>query len=194
MARSIGTNFNTQINSNSVRPFYALSVEFTSSTLRLWTGFGDLTIDSETYIGSGNLLTISNVQETADIKATGIKVSLSGLDTSILSSSISQDSEGANVELYFGVLTTTGNAQAIVDTPYKLFSGSLDTIGVSESGGTSTITITVENRLITLEKAADRRYTDQDQKNLFAGDRGLEFIDSLQNKELIWGGGSADKS
>ena len=52
------------------------------------------------------------------------------------------------------------------------------------------ITVTVENKLIMLERPRNRRYTDQDQKNLFSGDKGLEFVDDLQDKELVWGGGS----
>jgi len=136
------------------------------------------------------LLSISNINETADIRASGVKISLSGLDSSILSSSISQDSEGGLVKLYFGVLTTTNNETVVVDTPYQLFEGSLDTIQVSETGESATITVTVENKLIMLERPRNRRYTDQDQKNLFAGDKGLEFVDDLQDKELIWGGGT----
>lgn len=190
MSRSIGTDFNSQLSSDLIRPFYAISVGFKDSTLRLWTGLGDLTFDSNIFIGSGNLLSISNINETADIRASGVKISLSGLDSSILSSSISQDSEGGLVKLYFGVLTTTNNETVVVDTPYQLFEGSLDTIQVSETGESATITVTVENKLIMLERPRNRRYTDQDQKNLFAGDKGLEFVDDLQDKELIWGGGT----
>ena len=190
MSRSIGSDFSSQLSSGVIRPFYALSVAFKDSTLRLWTGIGDLFFDGNTFIGSGNLLSISNVNETADIRASGVKVSLSGLDSSILSSSISQDSEGGVVKLYFGVLTTTENATAVVDSPYQLFEGSLDTIQITETGESAMITVTVENKLIMLERPRNRRYTDQDQKNLFAGDKGLEFVDDLQDKELIWGGGT----
>lgn len=190
MTRSIGSDFSTQLSSGNIRPFYAISVAFKDSTLRLWTGLGDLFFDSATFIGSGNLLSISNINETADIRASGVKVSLSGLDSSILSSSISQDSEGGIVKIYFGVLETSSNQTQVVDTPYQLFEGSLDTIQISETGQTATITVTVENKLITLERPRNRRYTDQDQKNLFSGDKGLEFVDDLQDKELIWGGGT----
>lgn len=190
MTRSIGSDFSTQLSSGNIRPFYAISVAFKDSTLRLWTGLGDLFFDSATFIGSGNLLSISNINETADIRASGVKVSLSGLDSSILSSSISQDSEGGVVKIYFGVLETADNRKQIVDSPYQLFEGSLDTIQISETGQTATITVTVENKLIMLERPRNRRYTDQDQKNLFSGDKGLEFVDDLQDKELIWGGGT----
>ena len=53
------------------------------------------------------------------------------------------------------------------------------------------MTIAVENKLIILERPVERRYTDQDQKELFVGDKGLEFVDSLQDKSVNWGGGDA---
>ena len=189
MTRSIGSNFSTALSSDQIRPFLAVSIAFDPS-LRLWTGYHNITIDSSTYIGSGNLLEISNIQESSEVKATGISVSLSGLDSSILSSALTENVQGTNVEVYFGVLETSSNAESVIDTPYKFFEGFLDTMVIEEQGETSQISITIENKLIALEKPVDRRYTDQDQKNLFTGDKGLEFVDSLQDKEIVWGGGS----
>ena len=39
MARSIGTDFQAQLDSTQLEPFYAVSVEFTTP-LRLWPGYG----------------------------------------------------------------------------------------------------------------------------------------------------------
>ena len=189
MTRSIGSNFNTQITSGQVQPFMAVSLGF-STPLNLWTGYHDITIGSDTYVGGGNLLEISSIQESSEVKATGMSIALSGLDSSIVSSALTENVQGTVVKVFFGVLETSSNATAIVDTPYQFFEGFLDTMIISDEGDTSKISITVENKLITLEKPVDRRYTDQDQKNLFTGDRGLEYVDSLQDKEVMWGGGS----
>ena len=146
--------------------------------------------DDETYVGSGNLLGISNIEETSDIKATGMSMSLSGLDSNILAEILTEDVQGTSVEVYFGVLATTDNQTVLVDDPYKVFDGFIDTMTIAESGEESTVRVTVENKLITLEKAKSKRYTDQDQKQLFATDKGLEFVDDLQDKSLVWGGGT----
>ena len=158
--------------------------------LGIWTGYNDLFFDSETYVGSGNLLLISNIEETSDIKATGMSISLSGLDSNILAEILTEDVQGTSVEVYFGVLTTTDNQTVLVDDPYKVFDGFIDTMTIAESGEESTVRVTVENKLITLEKAKSKRYTDQDQKQLFPTDKGLEFVDDLQDKSLVWGGGT----
>jgi|TARA_A100001391_G_scaffold142588_2_gene100334 hypothetical protein len=190
MARTLGTDFSAQLESSSFTPFYAISIAFSPNKLNLWTGYNDLFFDSETYVGSGNLLLISNIEETSDIKATGMSISLSGLDSNILAEILTEDVQGTSVEVYFGVLTTTDNQTVLVDDPYKVFDGFIDTMTIAESGEESTVRVTVENKLITLEKAKSKRYTDQDQKQLFPTDKGLEFVDDLQDKSLVWGGGT----
>ena len=189
MARSIGNTFSTQLSSAQVRPFYAVKMNFTSGTLLLTTTYTDLNIGGNTYIGAGNLLTISNVLESADTKATGIKITLNSIETSILSAGLSEDTAGMVVEVYFGVLTTSNNADAVVDTPYQIFSGFIDSMVLDEAQDTSTLTFTVESKMISLERPIDRRYTDQDQKELFAGDKGCGFVTSLQDKSVGWGAG-----
>lgn len=190
MARTLGTDFSAQLDSSNFKPFYAVSFAFSPNRLNLWTGYNDLFFDSKTFTGSGNLLEISNLEETADIKATGMTIKLSGIDSSILSEILTEDAQGINAGVYFGVLTTTDNQTVIVDTPYKIFDGFIDTLSIQEGSDTAIVSANLENKLITLERALAKRYTDQDQKQAFAGDRGLEFVDDLQNKSVVWGGGS----
>ena len=190
MARSIGSNFSTALNSSQLRPFYAIKINFSSGALLLSTTYSNLIIGGNTYIGSGNILTVSQVLETSDTKSAGIQINLNGLDASILSAGLSDNSSGAVVEVYFGVLTTSGNADTVVDTPYQIFSGFIDAMVLDENGTNSTLKMSVENKMIMLERPTDRRYTNEDQQELFENDVGCEFIASLQNKSIAWGGGS----
>ena len=190
MARTIGTNFQAQLDSSQLEPFFAISVGFTTP-LNIWTGYNTINIDGVTYLPSGNLLNISAIDESADIRANGVKIGLSGLDSSIISSALTEDSQGKVVKIFFGVLTTTDNQTVVVDPPYQTFEGFIDTMSILEDGNTAQISVNVENKLIILERPLNRRYTDQDQKNLFAGDKGLEFVESLQDKSIVWGGGAS---
>jgi hypothetical protein len=189
MARTLGTDFQAQLDSSQLEPFFAVSVGFTIP-LNLWTGYNTITIGGTEYFPSGNLLSISPIDESADIRANGVKIALSGLDSSIISSALTEDSQGKIVKIYFGVLETASNATAVVDTPYQAFEGFIDRMAIVEDRNIAEISVDVENKLIMLETPLNRRYTDQDQKNLFAGDRGLEFVESLQDKSIVWGGGS----
>lgn len=188
MARSIGSSFSTQISSNAVRPFYAVKLDY-STALRLWTGNGEITINSEIYTGSANIMSISQVNETGEIKASGINLTFSGIPTALLSNALTETQQGTDCEVYFGVLETSSNAQSIVDNPYQIFAGIVDVVSIQEDGDSSTIQYSIENKLISLERPLDFRYTDQDQKFFFPNDKGLEFVDDLQDKNIVWGGG-----
>ena len=142
-------------------------------------GVGD-TVITTTNSGEGGVLSLSY-----DIPA-----GLTGLDSSIISSALTEDSQGKIVKVFFGVLNTSDNRTVVVDTPYQTFEGFIDTMSILEDANTAQVSVNVENKLIALERPINRRYTDQDQKNLFAGDKGLEFVESLQDKSVVWGGGS----
>ena len=53
-----------------VRPIFLVHMVFDSSELNIWSGVGDLSFDSVTYTGLGDLLSISEIKETSDISAT----------------------------------------------------------------------------------------------------------------------------
>jgi hypothetical protein len=63
----------------------------------------------------------------------------------------------------------------------------MDTMRIEDSGDTASITVQAESRFIELERTHERRYTDQDQQQLYPGDLGLEYVAGLQDKEIAWG-------
>jgi len=189
MARSIGSTFLEQLNSSQLRPFYAIKMNFTSGTVLLNSTYNNLIIDGDTYLASGHILSISPISEVSDTRAVGISISLNSTDTSLLSAGLTEDANGMIVEVYFGLLTTTSNADAVVDTPYKIFEGFIDSMVLNEGAEVSTLKFSIENKLIALERPIDRRFTDQDQQELFPNDKGCEFVTSLQDKSVAWGAG-----
>jgi hypothetical protein len=58
----------------------------------------------------------------------------------------------------------------------------LDVTGVAAS-----IAINCENRLVEMNVAVDRRYTDEDQQLDYPGDRGFEFVNGIQEAQIYWG-------
>ena len=58
---------------------------------------------------------------------------------------------------------------------------------ISDGGDTATIKLTAESRLIDLDRSRERRFTSEDQKIEFPDDKGLEYVDDLQDKEIVWG-------
>jgi hypothetical protein len=69
----------------------------------------------------------------------------------------------------------------------EVFTARMDQMTLDEGPETCTIQLTVENILVDLERPRVARYTNNDQQSRFPGDRGFEFVESLQTKEIFWG-------
>ena len=76
----------------------------------------------------------------------------------------------------------------VVASSYQLFQGRMDSMQINATGNTISIALSVESRLIDLEKPNESRYTSEEQKRLFSGDLGLDFVTDLQDKDINWGG------
>jgi hypothetical protein len=77
--------------------------------------------------------------------------------------------------------------RTLIADPVLAASGRLDVPNLEDSEDTCSITITYEGRLIGLLQAREWRYTDESQQVLFPGDRGFEYVTTIQDKDIQWG-------
>ena len=167
-----------------VRPITLVQCAFDSGNLNLWSGIGDLTVDSVDYVGAGSLLSIGEIAETSELSANGITVTLSGVTSPLLSKARDEDYQGRELKVLLGAMDA---ANGVISDPVVVFSGFMDTMVINDGGETATIQVTVENRLIEFERTRVRRYTAEDQKIDYPTDKGLEFVAEMAEKEIIWG-------
>ena len=154
------------------------------STYRLWSGYGNITIGSDTYYGVGDYGGLSVVRETEKLQAEGITLTLSGIPNNMVSDALLQSYQGQNANVYFGTLADG----QLTQQPYLLFSGKMDVMNVMQEAQNSAITIQCENYLAELRRRKVGRYTDQDQQSRFSSDTSLRFVDAIQaDKEILWG-------
>jgi hypothetical protein len=84
--------------------------------------------------------------------------------------------------LYFGVVSGTTYSGLT-----QIFSGYMDEMNIDEGAEFGTIELKVENKLIDLERARVLRFSSGYQKTKYPGDKGLDFVEDLQDKEIVWG-------
>ena len=152
--------------------------------VRAWTGYGDITISSNTFKGLGDLISISNMQQGGNLTADGITLSLSGIPTNLLTAALEEEYQGRDVTIYFGCLDDDGS---LTTTPYELFYGKTDQMNIIQGSEVVTINATVESSLIDFERNKLIRYTDEAQRSLYSTDTSLRYVAGLQNKEILWG-------
>jgi hypothetical protein len=184
MSRTLSTAMQAVATAELVRPIYLVDLEFASGSIYLWSGLGDLSFNSNTYIGVGDLLSIGAVQESTELTATGAQITLGGIKQSLLTLARDEPYQGRPLTIRLGAFDENGD---LIASPVILFSGFMDVMTINDSGETSTITVSAENKLIVFQKTAVRRYTAEDQKIEHPTDKGFEFVAKIQEKEIVWG-------
>tara|TARA_Y100000004_G_scaffold193095_1_gene254935 strand:- start:3050 stop:3607 length:558 start_codon:yes stop_codon:yes gene_type:complete len=184
MTRTVTSAVNTEMTAAELSPFFAVEMDFSDGIVRLWTGYGSITIDSKSFLAGGDILSVSSISESAEVQANGVTIKLSGLSTSLVASALTTAYQGRDCNVYVGVLDSNG---AVVADPIKIFAGKMDVMTVEDTGASAEITVTAESKLIDLERSRARRYTSEDQKIDFPDDKGLDFIAGLQDKLVVWG-------
>jgi hypothetical protein len=153
-------------------PLYLCSLPYNFS----WNGI--------TWIGAGSLGSISPVGENGDLQAQGVQLSLTGVDSSLVSTALSEAYQGKGCQVWFCPLDPA--AGQLIGAPIRVFVGRIDTMAI-EVGDKATITLTGESRLIDFLRPRISRYTDAEQQALYPGDLGLQYVNDLQEANVPWG-------
>ena len=83
MSRGLNSTFLSKINSGYLKPALFVKAGF-STEMRFWSGVGSCNLASQSYVGAGDLLDITPVVENSDLGTSGLSISLSGCNNTIV--------------------------------------------------------------------------------------------------------------
>lgn len=183
MTRFADANNSTEAAKPSIRIFVAVAMDFSSGIVRVHDGVGDVTFGGNTYDGVGRLGSIEAVDESVEIIAKPLTLTLSGVESGLLSSALTEVYQGRAVTVYLGFMNL--DTGALIGTPETAWEGKMNQMSISAAAGTAAIKLTCEHRL--RREPIIARYTDQDQNLLFSGDRFFDLIPSIKGFVAKWG-------
>ena len=163
--------------------FIAVALDFTSGMVRVHDGIGTVTWGGNTYEGVGSLGGIEQVDESVEVIARPLSLTLSGVDTSLVSTAMTETYQNRTVTIYLGFLDETTNT--VVDTPEVSWEGRMNQMSISSSEGGAAIKLTCEHRLRREMRIA--RYTNEDQQLLHSGDRFFDLVTNIKGFVSKWG-------
>jgi hypothetical protein len=184
MPRDCTSDFIAALNDSVLRPAFFVEANFVSGPVYLWSGRGSLEWNGNTWLGLGSLGSISTVEEASTIEAKGITLTLSGIDANIAKLTLSEYQVGLPVLIYLALFDETGT---LIDSPVLAFSGRMDQPTIAIDNKSCTISINCESKLLLMNNSVQRRYTNDDQQLDYPGDRGFEYVDSIQQMTIYWG-------
>ena len=183
MSRIISATNATEADKPAIVVVVMADLDFASGMLRLHDGSGSISSGGNTYLGAGQLAGLDVIDENIDIVARGIKLTLSGVDSVTIVPAMTEVYQNRDVTLYLGfVNSATG---ALLDTPETIWEGRMNQMTFNIDKGSAVIELTCEHRLRREPRIA--RYTDEDQRQAFSGDRFFDLTYAIPGFMSKWG-------
>lgn len=145
-----------------------------------------------TYVGAGNLVTISAVEEGTELRSYDMNFSLTGIAPQYLVPVLKMRYQNNPVELSLATLGSTG----VTGTPVTIYRGRMQNATFTLAGGEATVSIETSSRLADWERPNGGRFTHNYQKSYVdSTDRGFEYVNQIREIEILWGnrGGTATR-
>jgi hypothetical protein len=154
--------------------------------LRLHTGVGTISYDSNDWLGVGDLLSIDTVQDSLEMKPSPFVVSLSGLNSDITDLVFGTKSYYRRPAIFYIAAHSEG---AMIGTPSILFSGFIEKLDMELAGDRGdVITANCENEFILFKRSRNVRYSDRQMQTEYPGDLGFEFLQAVLTSNVVWRG------
>ena len=183
VSRGLTTAAATAATSEIVARTVAVELDFAGGVVRVNGSVASITIGGNEFLGVGGLGGISAAEESAELQAYGLTVSLSGIPRDAIALALAEAYQGRAATVW-EVLLNRDTWQPIAD-PVVIFRGRMDQMNVS-LGQSATVEVRLENRLVDWERPRIRRYTSEDQQVAFPADRGFEFVSDTAEREIVW--------
>jgi hypothetical protein len=140
------------------------------------------------WLGTGGLVSIEPIRETGAIESVGLRLTMSGVPSNLISLALHGEFQGRAITFWLGLLDASG---VLIDTPIVEYAGRLDTMTIVEGDETATISVTVESEMASLMAAAVRRMNDADQQKDHPGDLFFQYVAQMKEKSIPFPSGDA---
>jgi hypothetical protein len=183
MSRIVSATNATEAAKPAIIAVVMADLDFASGVVRVHDGAGNIVSGANTYLGAGQFAGVDIIDENIDIVARGIKLTLSGVDSSFVTPTMTEVYQNRPVTLYLGFIDP--NTGALLDTPETIWEGRMNQLAFKIDKGVAVIELTCEHRLRREPRVA--RYTDEDQRVIFPGDRFFDLMYAIPGFVGKWG-------
>lgn len=187
MSRGLSTTNEAQVDAQHLHEVALVQFGF-DTPVYVHSGIGSITYDSNTYLGMGDLGTISAPRESEALGPAPITLGLEGVTSDYIGEALDSGNLYDEVTIYVGYRQDDGT---LVADPWILWKGWYE-YGSIELGDESEVQITCQHDLSQISEKKGDRYSDEDAQSKNAGDVAFEFTASTKNQKLLWAGGRVD--
>jgi hypothetical protein len=142
----------------------------------------DLEVGGELYRALNTLRSVDDISEDAQ-STEGLRFQFDGLNPIIITLAAQEPYRGRPINLYRVYLTDDYKPMGAT---VLLFPGLISTMGITEEGGSASLTVQAEHILAGARRSRPIRYSSADQELRFPDDKGFEYVEQMTEVNLIW--------
>jgi len=182
MARGLTTAVNNELATDTLNPFTLVYINVGTGH-RFTDHYKDIIFDGNTYTASSLLLNVTSISESSEVDVGNISLEFTGADQTIISLFLSNNYMDKEAEVHKGFLDAN---QAVIDDPFLLFQGRIESFNLDETETGSDVQIIVASHWSDFDKIKGRKTNTSTQQLYFAGDVGFDFA-SQTTQDIKWG-------
>jgi hypothetical protein len=184
MARGLESALKTYLANQSQVKAGLVEIETSTGTVYYTDASFDITYDSNTYQAQGNFISVTEVEENAELVITNCILAISALDTANITKFATSDNVNKSVTVRVAYINPTDNS--IVGTPIITFKGKITGYTVTDARNTATIGLEIASTFANFEKTTGRRTNEGSFQREHPSDRSMEFAHQTV-QDILWG-------
>lgn len=181
--KTLTTALSNSLAGDHVTTVAFVELQFASGTHRYCTAGQTIAWNGNDWLGVGAIASIEAIKETEGLQATGLKMMLSGVPTSLISLALGEAVQGKTAKMWVAGIDTTG---AVAADPVLEYQGRVDTLFINDSESSCLIGINVESRMADFQRPNTRRFNAATHEADYPGDKFFSHIVAMTEAEIIW--------
>jgi hypothetical protein len=182
--RSINAGLQSAAQSAEFGYIIFVALDFPSGYLYVHNGVGTYTFGGNDYLGVGAFGSIDTIEETTSLNSRPVNLTLSSITQEIIDAVKTDNVFGRDADIYVGAINSDGELLA---DPDNWWSGHMENIEVV-LGQENAVKVRLQSRASRLRLRSNKRYTLEEQQRDHSGDLLFEFLPSLKDAKVVWGG------
>lgn len=181
MSRDIDSSTATAMES-SFKYIFMVDLQLDSGDISFCSATFPIDYDNKTFLAAGNLGRVGEISESTDLNPASCKVDISGVNQTFVATIVAENYVNRRGIIYLAVFD---EEDQIIGQPFTYFDGLIESLAVS-IGDRRVVSISLVDRLVLWSRVKVERYSHETHTAIYPDDDGFEFVEAIQNKEIIW--------
>ena len=187
MARGLTTAVKNEYATRNVNSVHLVEIDLGTTTVYFTENSFNLTSSisgtSRTYLSSGVLLDVTNVNESAGVNVSRLNLTITGVDQTYIALVLANNITHNAVTVYRALLDSSNS---IIADPFLLYKGFINGYQIVDNTQTATVKFDIESHFANAGQVNGRITNNETQQRYFPNDVGFEFSDQII-QDIKWG-------